>query len=92
MANATVLSIIQEKGWSVNRERWFRNMLLWRRHACRRGFFDAHPRFFSTSVFRGKRLCGMSLQRAEASDGPLRSFRVFTTHSMPTIFKNILVS
>ena len=50
MGDPTLLSEIQERLWSVNRERWFRRMILWNRHPPSAGFFDSYPRFFSTST------------------------------------------
>lgn len=50
MGNPTLLSEVQERLWSVNRERWFRTMVRWKSHARSVGFFDSCPRFFSTSA------------------------------------------
>jgi 2-polyprenyl-3-methyl-5-hydroxy-6-metoxy-1,4-benzoquinol methylase len=50
VGNPTLLSMVQEKLWSVNRERWFRRVVSGRRHARPQGFFDSYPLFFSSSV------------------------------------------
>jgi len=44
------VSEISERFWSVNRERWFRAMIRWKKQAPSAGFFDSYPRFFSTSA------------------------------------------
>lgn len=50
MGDPTFLSEMQERFWSVNRERWFRRMIRWNRQPPSAGFFDSYPRFFSTSA------------------------------------------
>jgi len=48
--NPTFLAQVQERLRSANRERWFRAMVRWKKHARSAGFFDLYPRFFSTSA------------------------------------------
>jgi predicted RNA methylase len=45
-----LLAEVQERLWSVYRERWFRMMVRGKSHARSVGFFDSYPRFFSTSA------------------------------------------
>ncbi len=49
MNNPTLLSEIQERLQSINRERWFRWMVRGREHTPSTGFFDAYPQFAYSS-------------------------------------------
>jgi 2-polyprenyl-3-methyl-5-hydroxy-6-metoxy-1,4-benzoquinol methylase len=50
MGNPISLSDVQQKLWFDIRERWFRTMVRWKNQPRQEGFFDAYPRFFSTSA------------------------------------------
>jgi len=49
VGNPTFLAKLEERLWSVNRDRWFRMMVSGKGYAPSAGFFDSYPRFFSTS-------------------------------------------
>lgn len=50
MGDTPLLSVVQARLWHVSRERWLRRVVARRKHSSTTGFFDAYPRFFSTSV------------------------------------------
>jgi 2-polyprenyl-3-methyl-5-hydroxy-6-metoxy-1,4-benzoquinol methylase len=49
MDDPSIVSILKDRFWSLNRERWFRWALRNIDHRPAEGFFDAFPRFFLTS-------------------------------------------
>jgi ubiquinone/menaquinone biosynthesis C-methylase UbiE len=55
MENPTLLSVARERLLFANRERWFRAAVQGKGAPPKPGFFDAYPRFFSTSETAAER-------------------------------------
>ena len=53
--NPTLPALVRARIWSAQRERWFRIMVRCKKKPPVAGFFDAYPRFFSTSSTASER-------------------------------------